>query len=114
MIGPLDRSLTLINSAVAEKSACLGACMGGGRVVCGSCKIEPEVMGYANGDREAICLSCGQRDSVETAIKIVGDNAQYEAALYFELRLSENARGNRFATFKIKPMARQKFSWRLK
>lgn len=87
--------------------------MGSGRVVCGSCKVEPEVMGYANGDREAICLNCGQRDSAEAAIKIVGDQAEYEAALHFEFRMSENARGNRFATYRIKPISRQKFRWRL-
>lgn len=87
--------------------------MGSGRVVCGSCKAEPEVMGYANGDREAICLKCGQRDSAESVIRIVGEHAQYSATIQFERRMEENANGNRFARIKIKPMPRLKFRWRL-
>ena len=70
-------------------------------------------MGYANGDREAICLTCGQRDPAEIAIKIVGEHAQYMAAVLFEQRMQEYANGNRFARFKIKPTPRQKFRWRL-
>lgn len=87
--------------------------MGSGRVVCGSCKTEPEVMGYANGDREAICLHCGQRDSAENLIRTVGEHAQHEAMILLERRMLENANGNRFARIKIKPTPRQKFKWRL-
>ena len=87
--------------------------MGNGRVVCGSCKTEPEVMGYANGDREAICLSCGQRDRAENVIRIIGEYAQHEATIQFERRMEENAKGNRFAKIRIKPTRRQKFKWRL-
>lgn len=87
--------------------------MGGGRVVCGSCRAEPEIMGYANGDREAICLKCGQRDSAENVIRIVGEHAQYSAVIQFERRMAENANGNWFAKFKIKPTPHQKFRWRL-
>lgn len=70
-------------------------------------------MGYANGDREAICLHCGQRDSAENLIRTVGEHAQHEAMILLERRMLENANGNRFARIKIKPTPRQKFKWRL-
>ena len=70
-------------------------------------------MGYANGDREAICLNCGRRDIAENVIRIVGEHAQHEAMILLERRMEENAKGNRFARFKIKPTPRQTFRWRL-
>lgn len=70
-------------------------------------------MGYANGDREAICLICGQRDSADNVIRIVGEHAEYSATIQFERRMEENASGNRFARIKLRPMSRQQFRWQL-
>jgi hypothetical protein len=70
-------------------------------------------MGYANGDRELICLNCGQRDSADDAIRIVAEYARHEAVIQLERKVADNASGNRFATFKIKATPRQKFRWRL-
>ena len=70
-------------------------------------------MGYANGDCEVICLGCGLRDSAETAIRIVGEFAEHEAATLFERRISENCRGNRFARFRSRRPPAANFRWRL-
>lgn len=70
-------------------------------------------MSYANGDREAICLRCGQRDNSESVIRIVGEYAQHEATLALEQRLAGNGWGNKFAKFAVTKTPRRSFRWRL-
>jgi len=49
--------------------------MGEDRVVCGFCKVEPQDLTYGNGERELICLKCGQRERPEAAIEIANNHA---------------------------------------
>jgi hypothetical protein len=51
--------------------------MGEARVVCGFCKVEPKSLAYGNGERELICLKCGQRETPDAAIEIA---SKYAAA----------------------------------
>ena len=49
--------------------------MGEVRVVCGFCKVEPQSLAYGNGEREYICLKCGQREAPDAAIEIASKHA---------------------------------------
>jgi hypothetical protein len=44
-----------------------------GRIICGRCKVSPELVDDADG-KEALCLSCGQRDNFEDALRIAGEH----------------------------------------
>lgn len=43
------------------------------KVICGKCKTDPELVEDANGEAEAVCRSCGQRDKVKDALRIAGE-----------------------------------------
>jgi hypothetical protein len=51
------------------------------RIICGFCKVEPQQLAYGNGERELMCLKCGQRAKPETAIEIANGHASAKRPL---------------------------------
>jgi hypothetical protein len=49
--------------------------MGEARIICAICQVEPQQLTYGNGERELICLACGQKDRPESAIEIASKHA---------------------------------------
>lgn len=81
------------------------------KVVCGKCKVKPELVEDADGNVEAVCDSCGQRDDVKDAARIAGEQAADVAARAFQSSISRSVRGNKFMKFEAKPLPRRTFRW---
>jgi DNA-directed RNA polymerase subunit RPC12/RpoP len=84
------------------------------KIVCGKCKVDPEIITDASGEAESIaCPSCGQRDKLEDARRIAGDHFADAAARVMQSNLAKSTRGNKFMKFEAKPL-RKRTSLRLR
>jgi hypothetical protein len=83
------------------------------KVVCGSCKVEPEVTSHSNGDREAVCPGCGQRDEAQDAIRIAEQHLADEAARSVQSALRGAIKPSKFIKFEAKRIPQRTFRWHL-
>ena len=83
------------------------------KVVCGSCKLEPEIVAFGNGDRQLFCPRCEQRDEADIALRIASEHARHaaEIALRRSGTLAEIA--GKPATRGAKRVPRKSFRWHL-
>lgn len=83
------------------------------RVVCATCKIEPKLLANEEGDHEAFCAVCQQRDKVDDALRIAGEHLAYESQRALQKGLTARTRGNKAVKFEAKRLFRQTFRWHL-
>jgi hypothetical protein len=70
------------------------------RVVCGKCQLGAEVVTDADGNAEAVCPACGQRDKVEDAQRIAGEHYTEGVKAMLNKTMSDAARGSKVLKFK--------------
>ena len=80
------------------------------KVVCGTCKVEPEIVSEADGEA-AICPSCGQRDKVEDAIRIAEEQVTDSTTRALQDAVRSAVRSNEFLNFEAEPLPRRNFKW---
>lgn len=66
------------------------------RVICAKCQLDPEIVTNANGQAEARCPGCGQRDNVDDAVRIAGEQATDRAKSDLNDALRNATRGSKF------------------
>jgi hypothetical protein len=83
------------------------------RVVCSKCEVDPEIVTDAEGNAEAVCPGCGQRDNVEDAQRIAGDHAVNQARATLQDAMRDAARGSKIIQFKPGAPTGGTFKWKL-
>lgn len=83
------------------------------KVVCGTCKVEPKLLADDEGDREAFCAVCQQRDTVDEALRIASEHFIYESQRAQQKGLSVRTRGSKSVKFEAKRLPRRSFRWHL-
>jgi predicted nucleic-acid-binding Zn-ribbon protein len=82
------------------------------RVVCSKCGVDAQVIADDEGNKEAVCPVCGQRDSVEDAIRIAGEHFAQEARTMLNKAMSDAARGSKVIQYKPGSTTRRSFRWK--
>ena len=83
------------------------------RVVCSTCEVDAKVVADANGEEEAVCSQCGQRDKVEDAVRIAGEHAVDQAKATLNDAMRDVARSSKFIQFKPGSPTGGTFRWKL-
>lgn len=81
------------------------------KVICGRCKVEPELVENADGNAEVVCPSCGQRDNANDAARIAGEQAMDAAARHFQSAVRSGVVGSKFVIFEAKRVPNRTFNW---
>ena len=81
------------------------------QIMCGKCRVGAEAVTDTDGKKEAVCPSCGQRDKVEDALRVAGEQAADAAARQLQSGIADSVRGNKFMKFEGKPLPRRTFKW---
>jgi len=81
------------------------------RVVCATCKVDPEFVTDADGKAEAVCPGCGQRDDVEDAMRIAQEFALDAVARGLQGGLGDAVRGKDGIEFKPEKIPERTFRW---
>lgn len=82
-------------------------------VVCGTCKVPPDIVSNADGKDEAVCPSCGQRDDVEDAQRIAGEFGADAIARGFQSGLGDIFKGKSGMKFTPERIPHRTFRWHL-
>jgi len=80
-------------------------------VLCGKCKARAEVVAGAGREDEAVCLLCGQRDTVDDAISIAREQLADAAARVLQGNREKAMRDNPFDEFDARPLPPRTFKW---
>ena len=81
------------------------------KVVCGQCKVDPELVEDGTGNAQAVCPRCGQRDDVNKAARIAGEHAMDQATRAFQHHAIQGAQRNEFIRFEANPLPNRTFRW---
>lgn len=80
------------------------------KFVCGSCKVDPEVVTNADGSAEAVCPGCGQRDKIEDVQRIGGEHFLQSSIPDIQKGIGDAFRG-KFTKFEAKPVPQRTKRW---
>lgn len=85
--------------------------MGNAKLVCAACYRDPDVVTNADGELEAVCRGCGQRDDVENAKQIASENFKHQAAIAFQEATRHAVRGSKVVKFEGQRIPKREFDW---
>lgn len=85
--------------------------MSNAKLVCAACQRDPDVVTKGDGELEAVCRGCGQRDSVESAKQIASENFKHQAAIAFQEATRHAVRGSKIVRFDGKRIPEREFNW---
>ncbi len=80
------------------------------KFVCGSCKVAPEIVTDADGNAEAVCPRCGQRDKIEDVQRIGGEHFLQSSMPGFQKGIGKAFSG-KFTKFEAEPIRKRAFKW---
>jgi hypothetical protein len=81
------------------------------KIVCGACKLPPDVVTDDDGNSEAVCPGCGQRDKVEDALRIGGEHYVEGAKAALNKKMRDVASGSKFIKFESGFSTGGTFKW---
>lgn len=83
-------------------------------LVCGECQTEPEIVSDGDREAEAVCPSCGQRDTSEAAARIASEHAAHQRSLALQRTIQQAIKGNQFVKFDAQRIPKRGFRWHAK
>ena len=84
-----------------------------GHVICGTCQVEPEVVTNADGEPEAVCPQCGQRDKTDDAVRIAQEYAVDAIGRGFQGMIGDAVKGNPSIKFTAERIPARNFRWHM-
>lgn len=81
------------------------------KVVCGTCKTDAEIVSDSHG-KVAVCPTCGQRDSLESAERIAAEHFMLDAISKLQNGIGRVIKGSDAIEFKAKGQPERSFKWR--
>jgi len=81
------------------------------KVVCGTCKVSPDIISNDLGEDVAVCPLCGRRDTAEDAIRFAQEHLQHEAQIAFQEGVGEAVKDREFIRFAPEPLPERTFRW---
>lgn len=76
------------------------------RVICGACKVPPDLVVGPEDVKQVVCPNCGATDEADGALKVAG-----EQFLQGNQPTLEDDEGRKFVRFDPKHLPRRSFKW---
>ena len=85
----------------------------GTRLVCGKCLAHPEIVTSPNAEPQVRCPICGQRDSLQEAVRIAAEHASDDGIGHIRDEISATRASHQFLRFDPQSLPRHRvFRWR--
>lgn len=83
-------------------------------LLCGECQVPAETVTNEDGEAEALCPYCGQRDKMVQAHQIATEHLGHKASVALQDALQRVMKGNEYVKLETKALPKRRFRWHAK